>query len=113
MTEDANTEALRLIEQTHCESTIDTPLTRDQIEDMYHFTLDEAVRLIALARASQAQPPAGWVMVPREPTVAMIRAMAGFDHDEWYAKPAGERRFREGYAHMLAAAPSPITGEKE
>ena len=95
MTEDANTEALRLVEQTHCESAIDTPLTADQIEGMYHFTLDEIVRLIALACASQAQPPAGWGAM-----------LAAYDDEQ-----RGEVDCAAIDA-AIAAAPSP-TGEKE
>ncbi len=53
MTEDAKAEALRLVEQTQLDTPIGAPLTRDQIEGMYHFTLDELVRFVELARAPQ------------------------------------------------------------
>jgi hypothetical protein len=62
--------------------------------------VDDAERLVALARA----PQDGWVMVPKEPTEEMIEA-------GWIDKE--DVSPREIWWAMLAAAPSPITGEKE
>jgi hypothetical protein len=74
MTEDAKAEALRLVDQTQLDTPIDTPLTADQIEGIYHFTLDELVRFVELARA----PQAGWVQLLHE-----TRALLA-EWGEWY-----------------------------
>lgn len=47
--------------------------------------------------------PAGWKLVPVEPTEAMLNAFNEMAQCEGYIP--------EGYARMLAAAPSPSAGE--
>jgi 6-phosphogluconate dehydrogenase (decarboxylating) len=74
--------------------------------------VDDAERLVALARA----PQAGWVMVPKEPTDAMIQAMQASMYDDGPVK-RGHIEYalwEQVYGDLLAAAsqaqPEPPAG---
>lgn len=58
--------------------------------------------LAALARIEALTPPAGWVLVPREPTEDMLTAAELTDHwDDW------RDNWTRSWRAMLAAAPAP------
>ena len=54
--------------------------------------------------AAMTQPPAGWVMVPVEPTEAMLRT--DIERADWNGCD-GTHRARAVYRAMLSAAPKP------
>ena len=50
--------------------------------------------------------PAGWKLVPVEPTLEMIKKMCAYDGTE-YSNPFDSDDFKDDYRNMLAAAPQP------
>lgn len=68
-------------------------------------------RVLASRLAKQA--PGGWMLVPKEPTEAMMRAGADFHSDLMEADDdpsQSQDEFAVIYRAMLAAAPSPVGG---
>ena len=107
MTESPKEEALRLAREVEFIDYTPTPGDSD------YFNIDRWVRLIALARASQAQPepPAGMATVPLEPLMSMSEAGSDAVGDE-ISGPSCHRIYVAMVKHWLSlsAAPSPITG---
>jgi len=103
MTETPQQEALRLAKEAGFVIEDDN----DTAPAFHACTTAELVCLIALARASQAQPepPAGWVMVPKELTVEMLRAV--LPGEGTYSAAWWGELLRKSWKAMLAAAPSP------
>lgn len=63
------------------------------------------------ATAAQAVVPAGWNLVPTEPTQAMLDAVVTSMDDFLLGKEA-EKQYREDWAAMLAAAPAQPVAEQ-
>ena len=72
---------------------------------------------VAALRAALEQPqdhheqtidmvPAGWKLVPVEPTLEMIKEMCAYDGTE-YSNPFDSDDFKDDYRNMLASAPKP------
>ena len=105
MTEDAKAEALRLAKEAGFLVNVETnPLFVCVDRDVIRELEASFVRLIALARA----PQAGWVLVPKEPTDAMIQAMQASMYDDGPAK-RGHIEYalwEQVYGDLLAAAPN-------
>lgn len=68
-----------------------------------------AIKSILAAAGDQQPAPAGMVMVPREPTAAMV--MAGWDTGHLLGDTRISHKPSEVYAAMLAAAPPPTMDE--
>lgn len=71
-------------------------------------------RIILLYRHAQPAPvvPDGWVMVPKEPTEAMMLHNSGCQHHAWDDPDCAMRQTRRLiWSHMLAAAPQEVKGE--
>ena len=83
----------------------DTPLWKDVPATAEYIGRLRAALAAGQATAAQVVVPAGWNIVPTEPTQAMLDAVVTSMDDFLLGKEA-EKQYREDWAAMLAAAPA-------
>ena len=85
----------------------------DSIERAQAGVTDELMRSVNIQPASPAGVPEGWVMVPRDPTKAMlatyehVRSGADWQENVFRLTKKQLARHKAAYMAMLTAAPSP------
>lgn len=74
--------------------------------------ISRVVRTAMLQAGNSPVIPDGYVMVPKEPTEAMMLHNSGCQHHAWDDPDCAMRQTRRLiWSHMLAAAPQEVKGE--